>query len=442
MNLIFEKIKTDNTEQKHLSEFNDRIYLSIKAALWLSLSINIIYFFVFFFINTKSYVVHPNLIFIITSCLPTYYFIKVNKIEYAKFFAIYPAIFSQIFTSYLLLKLGFPQENAELIIIPYAAAGIVFFKYPFNIISVLINILLYSFIKITKYQLYPSTYFEFFLDLAMSFTIYLIIVFLAYYYRKDFLELKQNNDQLYAQKQIIESQTEILKQLDTTKNRLFSIISHDLRSPLAALKNIIQLLNNQHINSEEFTEISKRLQQNVDVVYAMLENLLLWSLSQMEGIKPKIQQIDLNELIEESISLFTEIYSQKQINLNNRSSPNLLAYADEHQLQTVIRNLLNNAIKFTPINGKINISGRMVKDYVNIKISDSGIGIKKDDLQKIFSNPKINSGTAGEKGTGFGLFLCKELIEKNGGNIAVSSEFGKGTSVEISLPVFGEIGLN
>ena len=134
------------------------------------------------------------------------------------------------------------------------------------------------------------------------------------------------------------------------------------------------------------------------------------------------------------IELFKEVFTQKQINLTNHSPLNLQALGDEYQIRTVLRNLLNNAIKFTPQNGQIEIVSSVDTHFVNLKISDSGVGIRKEDLAHIFSNPKLNNGTAGEKGTGFGLFLCKELIEKNGGSIDVKSEFKKGTTIEILLP--------
>jgi signal transduction histidine kinase len=172
----------------------------------------------------------------------------------------------------------------------------------------------------------------------------------------------------------------------------------------------------------------------VDNVHGMLENLLLWSLSQMDGIKPNVKNFDLNFVIEETVILFKEVFTQKQINLTNNSSLNLQALGDEYQIRTVLRNLLNNAIKFTPQNGQIEIVSSVEKHFVNLKISDTGMGIRKEDLAQIFSNPKLNNGTAGEKGTGFGLFLCKELIEKNGGSIEIKSEFKKGTTIEILLP--------
>jgi two-component system, sensor histidine kinase and response regulator len=158
-------------------------------------------------------------------------------------------------------------------------------------------------------------------------------------------------------------------------------------------------------------------------------------LSQMKGIKPNLKPFELNFIIDETVQLFKEISIQKQIGLTTDSGSHFQALGDEYQIRTILRNLLNNALKFTPSHGEIHINSSLKGQFVNLKISDSGVGIKQEDLVTIFSNPTLKVGTAGEKGTGFGLFLCKELIEKNGGSIDVNSEFGRGTTIDILLPI-------
>jgi signal transduction histidine kinase len=416
--------------------FVNRQNLAIRIAFWLGFSINFIYMIIIW--NNKAiHEITPvpiNVFNILFSFVPCYYFLKTNQLKYAKFFVYFPPIIFQTISTYAIILANLPFESGELALIPYAGFPIIVYRKSPRVIGVVFNIALFLFIKITKYQLFPISIFEFNLDLAMSFSCYVIIIFLAYFYQFDFLKLKENNDTLNTQKLIIESQAEELKVLNSTKDRLFSIIAHDLRSPLSSLKGVMQLLENEFISKEEFSQLSKRLQENVDNVHGMLENLLLWSLSQMDGIKPNVKNFDLNFVIEETVVLFKEVFTQKQINLTNNSSLNLQALGDEYQIRTVLRNLLNNAIKFTPQNGQIEIVSSVEKHFVNLKISDTGMGIRKEDLAQIFSNPKLNNGTAGEKGTGFGLFLCKELIEKNGGSIEIKSEFKKGTTIEILLP--------
>jgi signal transduction histidine kinase len=414
--------------------FINRQNLVVRIAFWLGFSVNFIYL-TLFWDDYSVFKVPINGLNILISFIPCYYFLRTKRFKYARFFVYFPAIIFQTISAYYLLLANFPHENAELALIPYIGFPVIVYNKPLNIIGILLNISLFIFIKVVKFNLFPISFFELYLDLSMSLVAYMMMIFLAIFYKYDFKKLKDNNDALNAQKLIIESQTEELKALNATKDRLFSIIAHDLRSPLSSLKGVMQLLDNEFISKEEFKELSKRLQENVDNVHGMLENLLLWSLSQMEGIKPNVKAFDLNFIIDETVILFKEVSVQKQIEINVNTKLFLQAMGDEYQVRTVLRNLLNNALKFTPSYGQITIDSIVKGQFVNLKISDSGVGIERNDLALIFSNPKLKTGTAGEKGTGFGLFLCKELIEKNGGSIGVKSEFGKGTTIDILLPV-------
>lgn len=435
ISLIKKELSIDNPVL-HIT-FVNRQNLVLRITFWLGLSLNFIYVIILWN-NEAIYNVVPvsiNALNILFSYIPCYYFLKTNQTKYAKFFVYFPSIIFQTISAYCLILANYPYENAELALIPFVGFPIIVYRKQLRVIGVLLNIALFIFIKITKYQVFPISAFELNLDLVMSFTCYVIMIFLAFFYKYDFKKLKENNDKLNTQKLIIEKQSEELKALNTTKDRLFSIIAHDLRGPLSSLKGVMQLLDNEFISKEEFKQLSKRLQQNVDNVHGMLENLLLWSLSQMDGIKPNIKAFDLNFVVDETVILFKEVFTQKNIDLTSNSLIKYEALGDEYQIRTVLRNVLNNAIKFTPENGRILIESRVEKNFINLRISDTGIGISKEDLPLFFSNPKIKTGTAGEKGTGFGLFLCKELIEKNGGLISVDSEFGKWTTIEISLPL-------
>ncbi|MDZ7899666.1 MAG: HAMP domain-containing sensor histidine kinase [Arcicella sp.] len=237
----------------------------------------------------------------------------------------------------------------------------------------------------------------------------------------------------YLAKQVAQ-QTSELKALNSTKDRLFSIIGHDLRSPIASLKGILLLLDNQQLSREEFNELLQHLQKNVDNVHGMLENLLQWSMSQMKGMKPNLKSFDINDIIEQTVELFKDVAKQKQINLQMDISENLMVFADENHIKAIIRNLVNNALKFTPKNGQVSISSKFKNNYVVLQITDSGIGINSDEMQLIFTNPKLKQGTSGEKGTGLGLILCKDLIKQNYGEITVKSELEKGTTFKILIP--------
>ena len=403
---------------------------TVKAAIWIGGSTQLFYVFKHLLADTPRM---PYGIFtILFGLLPSYFFLKKGKLEYAFFFAYYPAIIFQTFGTY---QVANTNLNGELALIAYATIPVVCYKLPFNIIGILINYLLFVFIKIVKYPLHSLTLNEFLNEILMVTCIYVAIFLSAYFFEIDYRVLSENIKELNVRKQIIESQAEELKIANSTKSRLFGIISHDLRSPLASLKNVMQLVEKEQISMQEFKELSIHIKQNVDNLSGMLENLLFWSLSQLEEVRPNLRPFDLDFVIDETLSIFKDNAIQKQIYLTKHLAKNLQAYGDEYQIRTVLINLVNNAPKFTPQHGKIVIDSSIEGQFITLKIMDSGIGIEKEALMKIFNNPTIKSGTAGEKGTGFGLFLCKELIEKNGGNIEIESVIGKGTTIILLLPL-------
>lgn len=238
---------------------------------------------------------------------------------------------------------------------------------------------------------------------------------------------------LQRNKKEIEQQKAELSKLNVTKDRLFSIIAHDLRGPITSFKGILNLFGNNSLSQKEFVDLSKSLNQSVDNIHAMLENLLLWSLSQMNGLKPYLRILYVIDVVEEAIALVREIAHRKNIELRINVPENLQVFVDENNLRAIIRNLLNNALKFTPQNGSVTVNTHQQGEFTEIQIIDTGIGIKPDDLSTIFSDPKLKQGTAGEKGTGLGLILCKELIEQNGGKISITSQYGQGTTFTIVL---------
>ena len=280
--------------------------------------------------------------------------------------------------------------------------------------------------------------------MPFAIAIFLALVFAKnmnnYYQRQekiDFLTLEKQailesqNENLATQ---VAFQTLELKTLNATKDRLFSIIGHDLRSPIASLKGILLLIDNQQLSREEFDELLQHLQRNVDNVHGMLENLLQWSMSQMKEMKPSLKAFEINDVIEQTIELFKDVAKQKKIDLQTDINENMIVFADENHIRVVVRNLLNNALKFTPENGRVLIKGKVKNNFFELKITDTGIGINTEEMQVIFSSPKLKQGTTGEKGTGLGLILCRDLIKQNSGKISVKSEILKGTTFEILIP--------
>jgi signal transduction histidine kinase len=358
-----------------------------------------------------------------------------GKYQLAELLVFYPVVFVVFLMAYRDITIS-QYSTTEYALIIYLIIGIFIYKDFYNYISIATVFTLYCLAKYIHFMTWNLPFNRYliasgFLDICFFFS---FVAFVTYF-KGIYIALIDVNKEMVVKNEIVLSQAQKLKELNTTKDRLFSIISHDLRVPIASLKSILVLFDNKSLTQEGFVELSKHLQQNVDNIYALLENLLLWSLSQMEGLKPDIKKIDINALIHQTIILFEGIASQKQIELKISTYEALFAYADENHIQAVLRNLLNNAIKFTPQRGSVAVHGKIRDSFIELKIIDSGTGIKQEELQTLFATPKLNRGTAGEKGTGLGLLLCKDLIEQNGGTIDVMSEFSKGTTFEILLPI-------
>jgi signal transduction histidine kinase/ligand-binding sensor domain-containing protein len=235
----------------------------------------------------------------------------------------------------------------------------------------------------------------------------------------------------------INKQNDKLKELNVTKDKFFSIIAHDLKGPLNSLSSFSDLLANytDAMSVDEIKTVAKDLNKNVKNTINLTENLLTWARSQMNKLNFEIQEIDLNKLIKQNIDLLDSIAKSKNIDLKSKLEPGIIVKADEHQLRFIIRNLINNAIKFTHEGGKILVRSQIAENKIEVSIIDSGVGIAKEIKNNIFNLENNNStpGTAGEKGTGLGLILCKEFIEKNKGKIRLESEEGKGSTFTITM---------
>ncbi len=249
-------------------------------------------------------------------------------------------------------------------------------------------------------------------------------------------KLSTANAEILAQKQEILEQTKVLENINNGQKKLFSIISHDLRSPINTLKMFLDMLNAGAISVEELREYVPDFAKNVAEIAATLDNLLVWANSQMSGIKANAEIFDISEVVAENINLFAETAKIKNIQLSSKIEKNINVWADVNQIRLVLRNLVNNAIKFTSNDGKIFISAQIIEQTVAVSVHDSGIGMSKEKLHLLFNEETQFStyGTSGEKGTGIGLLLCKEVIQVNGGTISVRSKEGEGSMFAFTLP--------
>ncbi len=238
------------------------------------------------------------------------------------------------------------------------------------------------------------------------------------------------NDQL-------KKQTEQLVEANESKDKLFSIIGHDLRSPIGSLESILGLMNSGIISQQEFQNILPQLHKNVQNIQITLDNLLHWSLSQMSGLSFNPSQLSIQELANEQIGLFAQVSKAKNIQVASNIEPTLMAWSDKNHIRLVLRNLLNNALKFTYPGGKINIDAYQLDQQIVIKIQDTGIGMTREQIELLFDEHQNapRRGTGGEPGTGLGLKLCEEVAKLNQGKLRVISEPGKGSTFSLYLPM-------
>jgi signal transduction histidine kinase len=262
-----------------------------------------------------------------------------------------------------------------------------------------------------------------------------IILFFSVLFYRNMREKEKQNKLLTTQQAQLELQKEELGKVNTTKDRLFSIVAHDLRAPLGSLRALLSLWDAKMLSPEKFEDISSKVKSNVNSLHVSLENLLQWSLSQLQGIESKPVRFDISEKVKEEIALLADLAELKNINVKNSIASDTFVEADINQIGVVVRNILSNAIKFTKLGGSICLSNTVKDNKVLIEIKDEGIGMSPDTVQKIFTvgNTNVRRGTANEKGTGLGLIVVKEFIEKNNGQLTIESAENKGTSICFSL---------
>lgn len=251
--------------------------------------------------------------------------------------------------------------------------------------------------------------------------------------------LADKNQKIHHQATALSEQKNHLEQLNKTKDKLFSIVSHDIRSPLNTLKGFSYLLAQEIdvMSKKEMQEMSSRINMALDNLSQLLDNLLNWSLMQTGNKKFEFSAIDINALISFNINLYEATAEEKGIRLLNITEQPVFAYADHQSINTVIRNLLSNSIKFSYPDSSIAIKATNLKNTIEVAIMDQGVGMSEEVLSKIFSIDKKESqkGTHNEAGSGFGLTLCQELIQQNHGEIQVSSKLQEGSTFSFYLPI-------
>ena len=245
--------------------------------------------------------------------------------------------------------------------------------------------------------------------------------------------------ELYKNNKVILEMNRKLEALNSTKDRIFSIIGHDLRTPLS---NIIQSMNLMAYDKLTYEEWQKdnyfsKLSDSATNSMHLLENLLEWSKSQLGELSFFPRSFILLESIRNVINLLKDVAAEKKIDIVEELRYNPYVYADKRMIEVILRNLISNAIKFTNEDGELNIKVSIDKEFAKITIIDNGIGMPPEKVKTLFDLTKdnVSYGTKGEKGTGFGLVLCKNLTEQNGGSISILSKIGKGSKFIFTIPL-------
>lgn len=274
--------------------------------------------------------------------------------------------------------------------------------------------------------------------LIAAFIIVSTILLLIYLKRKNTdkytAELEAKNEQIQHQHDAILEQTKNLEDINKSKDRLFSIVSHDLKDSISSIKGFLDLLKEDSISREEFNELIPELSENANNASLLLYNLLNWSKSQMQNLEPNPELFNIQEVFQTKMSLVEPKIEQKRIVLIDESQRDFI-YADKSMIEIVVQNLITNAVKFSRVGDIITISNKVSNGKSLISVEDTGVGISKENLDKLFKGNNFTTvGTKNEKGTGLGLTICKELVELNNGRIWVESTQNVGSKFYVELP--------
>lgn len=254
--------------------------------------------------------------------------------------------------------------------------------------------------------------------------------------------LEEKNTHIQKQSRKLEESAELLKQqatqlaeLNSVKTKLFSIISHDLKAPMYAMRNLFKEAHEHHLSAEELRKNIPDVLNDMNYAVGLMENLLQWAKAQMQAHTVNPEVVDIEDSINEVYQALLLPARNKGVILLNDAPPKVYGYCDKDMMNLVLRNLLSNAIKFTPEKGKICIGVHEHPSFLEIYVQDSGMGMSHEALMRIRNNDYFTTkGTASESGTGLGLMLCKEFLVRNGGQLYIESEPGEGSTFSFSVP--------
>jgi two-component system, sensor histidine kinase and response regulator len=401
----------------------------------------------------------PSLVWVVGSfpaviSLAVLFLNHVQKLEAARllYFTSYPIATSLVYA--LRIDVGI-----EFFFVLYAVLSVFFLRNIYNIIlsftlSMACFLLVYTVWKDYDYSLEKANYYFYLFD-------HLLPMFLIFYgllliknensryqeqSRDKNWQLRRSNLKILRQKAdlsgkavLLEEQTQQLTELNSLKNKLFSVIAHDLKAPLYALRNLFRNVELYDVPGDEIKRLVPEVINELTYTTGLMENLLQWAKSQMQAEAVRPQLLDIAGIAKEVLQLLRLQADAKKIYIDSKIEHPIFVYADKDMVNLVLRNLLSNAIKFTPVEGYIFLDARELRSSIEISVQDTGMGISQEGLQRLMEHNYYSTrGTGGEAGTGLGLMLCKEFLSRNGGQMNIQSEPGKGSIFSFTLPKGGE----
>ncbi|KQS27154.1 histidine kinase [Dyadobacter sp. Leaf189] len=296
----------------------------------------------------------------------------------------------------------------------------------------------------------PDTYDSRFAKFVDHMSAYVVVAAIAYFcihyirrsYEREKLVTVEKSKAIEAQNEQITAQNQELERINAEKNKLMSIVAHDLRSPLGSIQNFLELLTQHELEESQKLAIENDLLNATKNTLAMLSKLLEWSKSQLYGVSARLEHIEIAKLLEPTLRLEKDIAATKGITLDYCIDPETVVCADGDMMQIIVRNITGNAIKFTQSGGTVTIRSEVRDSNCIIKVQDDGIGMSAEKSESIFSlNVQSTYGTKNEKGVGLGLLLCVDFIKAQQGQIWFESEPGAGTCFFISIPLANGIAI-
>jgi signal transduction histidine kinase len=377
------------------------------------------------FLGGNYFAAGVEILAVIFGCFPYFYFQNKSKFQIAKNILFSLTIVSCVSIA-LVAVLNHRKVNTEFVLFGIALSSVLYYDGWKKKTAYTACVIFYFSIRSIKFLTWDERTgsdftFEIINASVVFFTIYLISNLYKMYFQHYERELTKSNKEL--------------SELNAQKNKMFAIIAHDLRAPLGNVNQILAMAAEGNLTNTEIEQTLEKLSSNAYATSELLDNLLNWASSQMKGAAVKKINFDLMSSVQRKILLFWQMSKQKGVYLENKIQNEIFVYADINMIDTVLRNLVSNAVKFCRQGDSISISAESDNNMIKVCVADTGIGITEEHQKLIFDDITFTvRGTANEKGTGLGLPLCKDFVERNGGNIWVESSFGKGSRFYFTLP--------